>query len=282
MMQNLRIIAIALLTGVAIFAPGAIAAPGVAFVTDLKGDATADGARLTLMTEVADGQKVIVSPNGSASVMFVQSGDEYALAGGGQYSIRKNEVTPETGGGVVKRSTAWRPDLGRVADISKSATASLRMRGLPAQPPASAPDGSFQAIYPSAGKIATVQPVLRWSPIAGQKSYTISVSLGDKQVHTAKANGDSFKLPIKLAADSQYTWTVSAGEQQAKAQFATPSADELKRLAAAKPGTRATFSDHLLYAITLQTLGAMQDAKAYWQTLAVQRPEVPELAALAK
>ena len=279
-MPNMRIIAIALLTGSATLSPGAFSSSGIAFVTDLKGEATVDGSRLTLMTEVADGQKIVVAPKGSASVMFVQSGDEYALTGGGQYAIRKNEVAPEKGGGVVKRSTPWRPDLGRVVDISKSATASLRMRSVAV--PASTPKADLQAVYPSGGKIATLQPVLRWVPVGGQKSYTIIVSQGDKRIHVAKASGDSFKLPVKLVAGIQYEWTVSAAEMQATAQFTTLSADELKQIAAAKPGPRATFSDHLLYTITLQNLGAVQDAKASWQALAAQRPEVPELAALAK
>lgn len=280
MMPTMRIIAIALWVCAAVFASGTLASPGVAFVTDLKGDATADGARLALMNEIAEGQKIVISPKGSAAVMFVQSGDEYALMGGGQYAIRKNEVTVEKGGGLVKRSTPWRPDLVRVVDISRSATASLRMRGIAPPPPS--PSSDLQAMYPAGGKVATLQLVLRWVPIDGQKTYTVAVTLGDKSIHSAKVNGDSLKLPIRLTAGSQYAWTVTAGEKQAAAQFSTLTAGELKRLAAAKPGARATFSDHLLYAITLQDLGATQDAKASWQALAAQRPELPELAALAK
>jgi len=277
-LRMLRALALLLSAGV-LGLPAVAHGAGVAFVTDLQGDATLDGVRVALMTEVSEGQKIMVPPNGTLALMFVQSGDEYALTGAGEYAVSKATVSPTKDGGVVKRSTRWRPDLTRVVDISKSATASLRMRGIaPASPAPSTP----QLVYPSGGKIATLQPELRWTRMDGHSDYDVSITLEDRIVFRGKAKGDVLKLPVRLHPGLQYTWTVAAGDARVATHFATLSADDMKRLAALKPGAKATFSDHLLYAITLHSLEATQDAKASWQALALQRPELPELAALAK
>jgi hypothetical protein len=274
----MRALLLTLLIGAVSLCAGAHAA-GVAFITDLQGDATLDGVRVALMTEVSEGQKLSVPAKGSVAVMYVQSGDEFALTGGGEYAVGKTSITATKDGGVVKRGTQWRPDLTRVVDISKSATASLRMRSL--APPAPSVT-SAQLIYPVGGKIASLQPELRWTRVASASEYDVSVTLEDRIVYRGKVKADVLKLPVKLTVGRQYTWMVTAGEARVAAQFSTLSADEMKRLAALKPGSRATFSDHLLYAITLHGMDATQDAKAAWQVLAVQRPELTELAALAK
>ena len=49
-----------------------------------------------------------------------------------------------------------------------------------------------------------------------------------------------------------------------------------------KPDDKAQFSDWLLYALTLKDVGADQDAGEIWAKLAKDRPDLPELAALAK
>ena len=49
-----------------------------------------------------------------------------------------------------------------------------------------------------------------------------------------------------------------------------------------KPDDKAAFSDWLLYALTLKEVGADQDAGEVWAKLAKDRPDLPELAALAK
>jgi hypothetical protein len=274
----MRVLAFLLLVGAGSLWSGAHAA-GVAFVTDLQGDATLDGARIALMAEVSEGQKLVVPPKGSVALMYVQSGDEYALTGGGEYMVGKAAVSATRDGGVVKRGTRWRPDLARVVDISKSATASLRMRGIAPPIPAQT---AAQLVYPVGGKVATLQPELRWTRVEGGGEYDVAITLEDRIVYRGKVKSDTLKLPVKLSAGRQYTWMVTAGEARVAAQFSTLSVDDMKRLAALKPGARATFSDHLLYAITLHGMDAAQDAKAAWQALAAQRPELPELAALAR
>ena len=49
-----------------------------------------------------------------------------------------------------------------------------------------------------------------------------------------------------------------------------------------RPDDKALFSDWLLYALTLKDVGADQDAGEVWARLAKDRPDLPELAALAK
>ena len=59
------------------------------------------------------------------------------------------------------------------------------------------------------------------------------------------------------------------------------SADVVARAEKSRAGAR-TFSDRVLHALLLQDLGATHDAREAWTALARERPDLPELAALAK
>jgi len=85
------------------------AAGGIAFITDLKGEVSVDGAaRPRLMSELAKGQKVVVGKESHLSVMFIQSGKEYLLKGPADYTIGERDIASGIGMPPVARETAWR------------------------------------------------------------------------------------------------------------------------------------------------------------------------------
>ncbi len=49
----------------------------------------------------------------------------------------------------------------------------------------------------------------------------------------------------------------------------------------ARAGAKS-FSDRVLLALVLQDLGATQDSREVWAQLAAERPDIPELAGLAR
>lgn len=279
--KYLAAIFLALFGGIALAAPGSAAGAAIAFITDIRGEVALDSARqASLLSELAEGQKLSLLNNASLVVMFIRSGAEFSLKGPGQYEIRGADVVALLGGAPSIRPTRWRPEPDKVVETSKSATASLRMRSA-SSAVARASEAVFKTAYPDDTRIATLQPTLRWGD--GTMPYTVVVSAEGSQVFRGQADANSIRLPIALKPGRKYSWTAtSAAQNLGPFTFSTLTQDELKRLADLRPGAAASFSDRLMYALTLQSLGAMQDAKAAWGELAQERPDRPELAALAR
>ena len=182
------------------------AEPPVAFVADIRGNATIEGnGKLNFLAELEPGTRLLLGSGAKASITYAATGAEFTIAGPGEFLVAPAEVKAEKGGPAKKRMVASPPDPTVVSQVSKSATASLRMRSLA---PAMAPAGAE-------AKLANLPP-------------------------------------------------------EARARL------EKSRAAA------RTFTDRLMHAMLLQQLGAAQEARQAWAELARERPDLPELAALAR
>jgi hypothetical protein len=157
----------------------------------------------------------------------------------------------------------------------------VRMRSI-AQPKV---DPHARASFPSEGNIASLQPVFRWhsdDPKAAAE-FTLLVVGQDKPVHSAKAAGGTYRVPAKLRPETEYVWSaVATGGELGAGKFRTLSADALARIEKRRPAERAEFSDRLLFALLLQEMGAVQEARESWARLAQERTDLPELSALAR
>jgi hypothetical protein len=170
-------------------------------------------------------------------------------------------------------------DAAIVARVSLSATASKRMRIV--LPDEASPAAVLE--YPVDTKVATLQPVLRLSSAEdlGEARVTLRDEAG-RDVWKGKAAGATIRPTTKLSAATRYTWTVmNARGVVGEAQFETLAAQPLARVEKSRAGARS-FSERVMHALLLQELGAAQDAKAAWGELARERPELPELARLAR
>ena len=259
----------------------ALAADGIAFISDLKGDVAIDGnARPVLLSELAKGQKVSVGRDSQASVMFTATGKEYVLRGPGEYLVKDTEIA----GNImppVSRSTEWRTSARVLTQVAQTSAASVRMRSIARPKPAAAPRS-----YPAEGSVATLQPVFRWeaddpkAPV----DFTLLVAGQPKPVHLAReVTGSTYRLPAKLRPETEYAWTaVTAGNEIAAGRFRTLSGEALARIEARRPSARAEFSDRLHFTLMLQEMGATQEARESWVRLSQERSDLPELSALAR
>ena len=260
----------------------ASAKAGVAFVTDLKGEHALDGKRLTLMTEVGDGQTLSVTGDGTVVLMFIQSGHEYSLTPG-EYKVADGAVKAVPGkngaaGKATRRITPWRPDAGGMVNVARSATASLRMRGLPT--PAAAPAGGekARALEPADTLVTTLQPTLVFQAPNGK--VKLRLESDGKSVAEIETEARQWVVNRKLEPGRSYRWLVATGTGESAASFKVADAETLKRLTG-MPSPR-TFSDRVLRAATLQSVGATSEARAAFAALAAERPDLPELANLAR
>lgn len=259
---------------------------GIAFVTDLKGEHSLDGKRVSLMAEVAEGQSIGVSADGTLVLMFIESGHEYSLTPG-EYKVTGGAVQAVPGkngkaGKATRRITPWRPDAGGMINISRSATASLRMRGLP--PPAASASGNGnsavrpRAVEPADTLVTLLQPMLVFQAPTGK--VKVRVESEGRTVAQIETEARQWVVSQKLEPGRSYRWVVGTGADESAASFKVADAATLKRLTGL-PSPR-TFSDRLLRATTLQSVGATGEARAAFAALAAERPDLPELANLSR
>ncbi|MBL8518987.1 MAG: hypothetical protein JNM76_18655 [Betaproteobacteria bacterium] len=262
------------------FAQAKAPVAGSAFITDVKGESTIDGKRAALMAEISDGQSLGVGADAALVIMFIHTGHEYSLTPG-EYKVAGGAVTPSPiKGGVTgkatRRITPWRPDAGGMVNVSRSATASLRMRSLP--PPAAVPGGKARAVEPVDTVVTALQPMLLFQAPNGK--VKLRVESDGKTVAQTETEGRQWVVGQKLEPGRTYRWVVAAGGDESAASFSVADAATLKRLSGL-PSPR-TFSDRVLRAATLQSVGAMGEARAAFAALAAERPDLPELANLAR
>lgn len=260
----------------------ALAADGIAFITNLKGEVAVDGnPRPAILSELNRGQKIAVGRDSQASVMYIANGKEYLLKGPADYVVKDTEVSGSVGMPPVTRETAWRANDKVLVQVAQTSAASVRMRSI-ALPK---PDTEPKLLFPTQGSIATLQPTFRWRAADPKASgeFVLLVAGHDKPVHIAKVSAGTYRVPAKLLPDTDYAWTVTiAGNEVGSGRFRTLSHDALAQVEKRKPSDKAEFSDRLLFTLMLQEMGATQEAREGFAKLAQERSDLPELAALAK
>lgn len=266
----------AVLLAGALAALGAWAAP-VAFVADIRGNATIEGdGKLAFLAELAPGTRLLLGTNASAAITYVGSGAEFAITGPGLFLVSADEVTAERGAKPKRRTVTALTNTGVVARAAQTATASLRMRGLGSAPSAAALQ------FPVATRIATLQPAMRWRSDPGE-AYTVTLhDAAGKELWKGRGTADGTRPSVPLAAATRYSWTVTGARGPlGEAHFETLPAEAIGRAEKARAGARA-FPARVVHALLLQEMGADQEAREAWAELARERPEMPELPALAR
>ena len=262
-------------------------AAGIAFITNVKGDAKTESVKLTLMSELNKGQRIACVAECTVGVMYLQSGKEYVVKGPGEYLVGDNEVSAKIGVPPTMRDTPWRVSSQTVVQVAQTSSASIRMRGVTS---AVKPEEKVELehlLYPLQTKVTTLLPVFRWTSDNPKGPFEFElVAPGDgKPLYKAKTTSTTVKLPntVNLQPDTEYEWTVkSGGKGLGAGRFKTLHAASMDLTQKRKPEDNAMFSDWLLYALTLYDLGAEQDAHEVWSKLAKERPDLPELMKLAK
>jgi hypothetical protein len=255
------------------------AADPVAFVADLKGNATIEGdGKLSFLAELIPGTKLLLGSGAVVSVTYATTGAEFTFGGPGEFLVTATEVRVDKGAAPTRRNVTVLPDAGVVARLARTATASIRMRGV-------SPEGSTKTAleYPVNSRIATLQPILRWQ--AGGASGDVTVSVMDakgKEVWKGSAKPASVRTGVKLSPATVYTWTVMTPKGTlGEARFETLPSEAMAKAEKSRAAAQ-TFTDRVMHAFLLQDIGATQDAREAWVALARERPDLPELAVLAR
>lgn len=266
------------LAGLIVFAAGiAFAVDPVAFVSDTRGEVVLDEiGRPPFLAELLPGSRLVLAAGAGAAVMYVVSAEEYSLKGPGEFVVTADGVKAKRGAEPTRRTAANRISAAVMVQTSRAATASLRMRGAPVHSNA----GLRGPVYPVNARIATLQPTLRWIGEPEAEYSVVVTSEEGKEVFRGNARGPSLRLPFRLAAGKGYSWGYS-GAARGESRFDTLPLDAIGVAEKARAGAK-TFSDRVILALVLQDLGATQDSREVWAKLAAERPDIPELAGLAR
>jgi hypothetical protein len=254
------------------------AADPVAFVADLKGNATIEGdGKVKFLTELAPGTRLLLGTGASVAVTFASTGSEFTLVGPGEFVIAANEVLAEKGAAPTRRSVTLVKDGGVVAKAAQLASASIRMRGVVAEPTPPA------LLYPVNTRVTSLQPQLRWNGEAPAEGFTVILAdASEKELWKATGKPNAAKPTVKLSPAQRYKWTVMTSKGTiGEASFETLSPEAAARVEKSRVAAR-TFPDRVMHAFLLQEVGAAQDARELWGELARQRPDIPELSTLAR
>jgi hypothetical protein len=252
------------------------AAP-VAFVADLRGSAMIEGdGKLAFLAELSAGTRLVLGTHASASVAYAASGAEYALVGPGLFLVSAEEVSAEQGAKPRRRAIAATPGASTIARASRAATASLRMRSVASPSPAAALE------FPVSTSVATLKPAMRWRASPGQEYAVVLLDASGKQVWRGeRARPEGTRPDVALAPGERYSWNVTTGGKSlGEAHFETLPREAIGRAEKSRQGR--AFADRVVHALVLQELGAKQEAREAWAELARERPDLPELAALAR
>jgi hypothetical protein len=263
------------------FCTAASAADPVAFVADLKGNATIEGdGKVSFLGELATGTRLLLGTGAQVAVTYAATGSEFTLTGPGEFVVLAAEVRAEKGAAPKRRAVTSLADPSIVARVSGTATASLRMRGLPPVVPARS-----ALEFPVETRVTSLQPVLRWhAPGASAQATVVRVfDANGTEVWKGWATAPgSARTGVKLSAETRYKWTVmTPSGVLGEGRFETLSAQAAARAEKSR-GAAHTFSGRVMHAFLLQDLGATQEAREAWALLARERPDLPELAALAR
>jgi hypothetical protein len=271
-----RLAAAALLAAIAL---AARAAGPVAFVADVTGNATVEGdGTLVFLAELAAGTKLLLGSGAAVAVTYGASGTEFTLKGPGIFRIDERDVQVEKGSRPARRNVATLSDPGIVARVSSTATASLRMRGVPPATPAGSP-----LEYPVDTRVTTLQPLLRWKHDPAMEGAQVSVSDADgREIWKGDAKRGSVRPPVKLIPATAYRWTLTTPHgAAAEARFETLPAPLLAKAERSRAAAKR-FPERVLHALLLQDLGASQEAREAWAALARERPDLAQLAELSR
>jgi hypothetical protein len=253
------------------------AGPPVAFVADVRGSATIEGdGRLGFLAELSTGSRLLLGTGAAATITFAATGAEFTIEGPGEFAIGIGEVKADKGATAPKRrSVATLGDLGVVSKVSRTATASLRMRSMSPTPDPAALE------YPVDTRIFSLQPTLKARGTGADARISILDGAG-KTVWSGPVQKEGTRVGVKLSPAMRYAWTVTTSRGTlGPASFETLPADAIARVEKSRTKGK-TFSERVVGAILLQELGANQDAKEAWEELSRERPDLQELAALAR
>jgi len=254
----------------------------VCIVTDLSGKAQTQGEKgvvdVGVLTPFASGTRTRLQPGARMVVLYVKTGEQFALSGPGL--IRFGPQSPNALNGA--EPVRLRPVTGkdgapiriRLADVTQAAVVS---RSGTARP--------IEALGLSDTVTLESPPVFRWREPEPDLTYQFVLEDREGATLFSRLTADPvLQLPVEvaLAAGGLYIWTISARAETGAgylSQHRFSVASDATRVAAEnfRPAADATIAERVAYAAWLDETGLRDEATAQWTAIAADGGPVPAL-----
>ncbi|MFZ6656676.1 hypothetical protein [Undibacterium sp. TJN19] len=251
----------------------------VGMVLDLQGSGKIDvngvSSKLQLLAYLQPRMQITVDAGARASLSLYATRSVYQVTGPAVVTVEKDSVVSLQGQKVVVKAMAEK--LVRAAETSNVIAGAVRMRQLPPR---------ILLVTPEANSLLIAKhPAFNW--IAAEVAeYEVSIyDLEDKLIVTEKVKENNWQLPEKLVLEdgTAYRWQISyvspkdGKSYTARAEFRLASKADAASLLDLKPEENAALEEWVLYAAMLQNKRAYAEARAVWQLIARQRPDLLKL-----
>jgi hypothetical protein len=256
----------------------------IAMVTDLDGKVALmmDGKseQAQILSDIAVGSKVQLESGTKFVVLYLEGGAEFTFTGPAQieFKAEKPEVVsgsaptirnPSLIGGVRLKPVG----LGQGALVLRNATGGARIR----------------LISANGTRVLETQPEFRWQvPEAGLKYHVEITDDSGRSLHDGQVDTNAFFLPagLQLKDGMSYMWEVSSRlpdgrKYSSVGVFSVATSDLRAQAAAMLSETTSAVASRVAYAIWLEQMELKDEARKYWRSLLIDRPEEPLLKALA-
>ena len=227
----------------------------------------ADGKSLPieLFEYLYDQQRIKVAEEGKLVLSLSANRTDYVIQGPALVRVGTSQLIFESGKAFSSKA---RPDVVVSALLAGPRTqGAVRLR-------------ASRGVLPTSGSVVTSnRPVLSWPALTGQSDYELRIADGNgdaEQVYRVSATRWQPDEKQALAWGHAYRWRVKAAETEAvgvSGNFTVISDSERDQLAQLLPAGSASFAERVVYAKTLEHLGARDEAKTVWQALSAERPD---------
>ncbi|MEO5350904.1 MAG: hypothetical protein H7836_14865 [Magnetococcus sp. YQC-3] len=276
----------------------ALTAERVAVALDVSGPVTLvsalngfeDESPLQRTNYLSVGNRVVIAAGGEVTLMHLEQFKRFTVRGPNEVSIQAEGVTLKTGqveplAGSGHAHLSLLASLGKERKTLKMPSAAIGIRDLDKKA------GGIVLISPlDKERLSGEPPLFAWHPVPDQANYRLLLKKADGSVLLeTPATANPFPLPdtLPLQAGEQYFWQVVAGSEESAVQslpwsFTLLTAEEQRDLQQWRPPMDAPISDHVLYALLLERMGVIREAKAQWQRLHERDPADPLFAKKAR
>jgi hypothetical protein len=247
-------------------------------VTDIKGKVTFAGGRsVEILDEYDSGAELWLEGGSELTLVYLKSGASFQVGGRTHATIRNDAPVLFGGGKVFKNASKLNMELATLNMSGGRITqGAVVMRG---------PERVEELMQPQ-NKLVSLRPKFLW-PVPSQDSHTIfklSDEISGNILFEEDLTGSSFQLPARLMLEPEksYVWSIQIKQGKKlsrvfQAFFSIGCTAELEYFEKLRPANDAPFSDRLIYAGLLEQAQFFNEAKVYWQQLAVERPDMKTL-----
>ena len=262
-----------------------ICAEPLAIVTDLQGTAkieqSGESSEISILDNLEAESKVVVGVDNALTLVYYESGVEYAYTGPVSFVVGVGQPEVVTGNAGQSKelkaleSTGLKP---AERNLNQAATVFRNIGGS---------EGKIELLSPVNTKMMEPSPVFKWASLDEETSYDFVIKSSRGQtVFQSSVKQNEIQLPsgIELRYGRKYNWELTAmsGDEpfRATASFQMGTESDIKLLSQHQPDAGASFSEKLVYALLLKQYGFKHTAQQTWKTLVQERPNYSEANAL--